>query len=656
MQSADHVLLSRWTVNRDAQAFKSLTVKYSPMVYGTSVRILRNASDAEEVTQECFAALASASKNPHGSMGAWLHRIATYQALNRRRADQRRLQRELQFARLRAQSAEVTWDDLSQFIDQSIEALPEKNRIAVVAHFIEDEPVTTIAAREGVTHSAISQRIQRGVELIRERMRQNGISVGAAALTTFLAQQASAWPSAPTTISASLGKLAITGIAKLPQRGLPPLATKLVSGAAAFVVAAAIIGYAVIASSHSLTAMQQGPPPAATSHTIASAPEPAPLANTPNSAAATPAPPMQPTSSPVTPPTPKEVALAAPAPTTWRDVVDAYVAHQNRIRRISFDFDHASSGPYYWYDYKPQPRGYREFFKRGSLITDGNRCSLREYRWGDTFGEILPANEAQVGVYAYDGDTWASCSYSLRQTKGLIDIQPNAKQSAIKDSAFHNGRVYLLYGRYPAGPMLGFPFDHEGVRMEDFLRRAEQTILRPEKDNGCYVIDADTDHGVFTVWFDPTHDYNVAKSVIELGSGDIYETNPLMEGTSAYYEYVVEQFVQVDGLWVPAQAAMRQIARLRGGNGHDYTHHHTRSNIQILGKSEDDGDYVIYDDDIPNSTELIISGPRSSKAPRWLWFNDRFVLTHKDQRPTTEYRDANARGFGAGMIATRSVK
>lgn len=649
MQSADHVLLSRWIVNRDAQAFKSLTVKYCSMVYGTSVRILRNASDAEEVTQECFAALASASKSPHGSMGAWLHRIATYQALNRRRADHRRLQRELQFVRLRGQSAEATWDDLSQFIDQSIEALPEKNRIAVVAHFIENESVTGIAAREGVSHSAISQRIQRGVELIRERMRQNGIPIGAAALTALLAQQASAWPSAPATVSASLGKLAITGIAKLPQRGLPPLAMKLASGAAALAVAAAIIGYALVAPSQSVNATQQGPASTAASHTTADAPKPAPPANTPDSVAFASAPPTQP-APPPTVSAPKEIVPAASEAATWSDVVNAYVAHQNRIRRIRFDFDHASSGNYYWYNYTPQPSGYREFSSRGSLVTDGDRCGLQMYRWGHLFGgDIVPPNRAELGLYAYDGDTYASCD-------GMIQFSPNAKQSEIRDSAFRNGRTYLLFGRYPGGPMLGFPFDHEGSRMEDFLRDAQQIVMRPDKDNGCYVIDADTDYGVFSVWFNPTRDYNIARSVIALGPGDIYETSPLMEDTSAYYEYAVEQFVQVDGLWVPAQASMRQIARLRGGNGHDYTHRHTRSNIQLVKKGEDDDAYVIYAEDIPNGTELLTFGARSSDAPRWFWQNDRFVARYKDPRANPEHREANARGFGAGMIATRSAK
>ncbi|MCC6697182.1 MAG: sigma-70 family RNA polymerase sigma factor, partial [Candidatus Hydrogenedentes bacterium] len=208
MVAADQLLLNQWIANRDAQAFKILTTRYCKIVYGTSLRILRSTSDAEEVTQDCFVALATAQAGPQGSLGAWLHRVATHKSLNRRRSDSRRREREDAYARARAATTEAQWDDISQFIDQSIEALPEKIRMAVVAHFIEDESVTSIASRECVTHGAISQRIHRGVEMIRERMQRNGISIGVAAMAAMLSQQASAWPAVPANVSAWLGKLA----------------------------------------------------------------------------------------------------------------------------------------------------------------------------------------------------------------------------------------------------------------------------------------------------------------------------------------------------------------------------------------------------------------------------------------------------------------
>ena len=94
MSDTDQILLNRWISDRDAQAFKRLTTKHCGMVYATCLRILRNAADAEEAAQESFAALATVSRGPDGAMGAWLHRIATNQALNRRRADGRRRERE----------------------------------------------------------------------------------------------------------------------------------------------------------------------------------------------------------------------------------------------------------------------------------------------------------------------------------------------------------------------------------------------------------------------------------------------------------------------------------------------------------------------------------------------------------------------------------
>jgi len=83
----DERLLERWSDRRDAGAFREIAARYAAMVYATCRRILGNATEAEDVTQECFETLAQVDKGPKKHLGAWLHAVATNRSLNRLRAE-----------------------------------------------------------------------------------------------------------------------------------------------------------------------------------------------------------------------------------------------------------------------------------------------------------------------------------------------------------------------------------------------------------------------------------------------------------------------------------------------------------------------------------------------------------------------------------------
>ena len=110
----------------------------------------------------------------------------------------------------RESDTEVLWEDIYEFVDEAIEELPEKLRVALVAHFLEDETHESIARREGVSRAAITQRIQRGIEIIRRTLKRRGIPVTSSALGAMLATEKAL--AVPPSLSASLGKLAIVGM------------------------------------------------------------------------------------------------------------------------------------------------------------------------------------------------------------------------------------------------------------------------------------------------------------------------------------------------------------------------------------------------------------------------------------------------------------
>ena len=210
MSPEERTLFDAWVRRRDPEAFTQVARRYAAMVYATCVRVLKNTADAEDVAQECFETLATLRKPP-SSLGAWLHAVATNKSLNRLKSEGRRVEREKRFAESLPKIGAPTWDDVYLYVDEAIAELPENLRGPVVAHFLAGQTHDEIARAEDVSRAAITQRIHRGVEKIRETLKRRGVEVGAAALATIFAENA-AGEAAPALLS-GIGKVALAGAA-----------------------------------------------------------------------------------------------------------------------------------------------------------------------------------------------------------------------------------------------------------------------------------------------------------------------------------------------------------------------------------------------------------------------------------------------------------
>ncbi len=206
----DITLLQRWAVSRDADAFSEIVRRHSGMVYATTLRILRNPVEAEDVVQECFIKLATADESIRSSLGGWLHSVATTHALDRIRSNQRRLRRDTTYAQKRPDSVELAWEDIREHIDEIIALLPEKYRSAVIAHFLEGRTYDSLSESMGIPRTTAAYRVHKGVELIRRALSRRGITAASATLAALLAAH-TATAAPPPSLAASLGRLAIAG-------------------------------------------------------------------------------------------------------------------------------------------------------------------------------------------------------------------------------------------------------------------------------------------------------------------------------------------------------------------------------------------------------------------------------------------------------------
>jgi RNA polymerase sigma factor (sigma-70 family) len=206
----DALLLQKYAKGQDAGAFDELVRRYAGMVYGTCLRITRNAHDAEDVAQESFLELArraGAVQNP----GPWLYGVAAHKARNVVRDAVTRNRHEEQV--MPESPEEPTWEVLSPHIDLAIAELPEELRDVVVQHFLRGQTQAQVAEVLGVNQSTVSRRVDQAVLALREKLRKRGVVASVAVLGALLTQNASG-AAVPASLTAALGKMAVAGVGK----------------------------------------------------------------------------------------------------------------------------------------------------------------------------------------------------------------------------------------------------------------------------------------------------------------------------------------------------------------------------------------------------------------------------------------------------------
>lgn len=234
MEMTDHALLTRWAHERDAEAFRELVERHSGLVFGAARRILRNDAAAEDVAQECFMALARTKPSSCRLTPAWLHRVAVNRAIDALRSETRRKNRESQFMRDK-EPQEPTWDDVEPLVDEAVAKLPELTQAVIVQHFFEGKTHSDIARNLGCTRSAVTHRIQRGVEIVRGKLAKQGVMASGGVFAALLKEHG--LETAPTALTSRLGKMAIAGF---------PKATS-VSGLGALLASGTLIAAGIVA-------------------------------------------------------------------------------------------------------------------------------------------------------------------------------------------------------------------------------------------------------------------------------------------------------------------------------------------------------------------------------------------------------------------------
>jgi RNA polymerase sigma-70 factor (ECF subfamily) len=163
----DAALLAR-AARGEAAAARLLAARRSPRLLATARRMLGDAAEAEDVTQEAFLRLwriAPDWRDGEAAVGTWLHRVAVNLCLDRLRRRPRWAA--LEDAGEPPDPAPTAIDrlvaaDRAEALAQALAALPDRQRAAVTLRHLEGMGNPEIAEALGVSVEAVESLLARG--------------------------------------------------------------------------------------------------------------------------------------------------------------------------------------------------------------------------------------------------------------------------------------------------------------------------------------------------------------------------------------------------------------------------------------------------------------------------------------------------------------
>jgi RNA polymerase sigma factor (sigma-70 family) len=194
----DGVLLERFARQRDQAAFSALVDRHGPMVFGVGQRVLGESHAAEDVFQATFLVLVRRARSlgKRKPLGGWLYAVAQRIAAKAKKQKSGRRERERRAATMAQTECldDVNWQELRAVLDEEIARLPEKYRTPLVLCYFQGRSHSQAAQELDCPKTSLTSRLERGRELLRERLVRRGISLSAGVLAAALAEKGAAAP------------------------------------------------------------------------------------------------------------------------------------------------------------------------------------------------------------------------------------------------------------------------------------------------------------------------------------------------------------------------------------------------------------------------------------------------------------------------------
>jgi RNA polymerase sigma-70 factor (ECF subfamily) len=172
MENDDEVLVRLFRTTRDVSVFAELFRRHSKTVYYGCLRVVRNPSVAEDLTQDTFVrAFAHIDRYVEQCFAAWLKRIARNLCLNWLTSAANRQSSDFDEAANRPGTGAESGDRAEE-IESAILQLSSEQRRCVELFYYEGRSYGEIVSATGMTYARVKSHLQNGMRLLRIHFNQ----------------------------------------------------------------------------------------------------------------------------------------------------------------------------------------------------------------------------------------------------------------------------------------------------------------------------------------------------------------------------------------------------------------------------------------------------------------------------------------------------
>jgi RNA polymerase sigma factor (sigma-70 family) len=279
----DATLLRQYANHRSEDAFRTLVQRHADWLYSASLRMVRNATLAEDVTQAVFVALArrAGTIRSEAALASWLFKATRFAAIDALRRERRRRRHESKAAIMTEHSThspDEAWEDVAPLLEQTVARLRPQDRQAILLRFYEQKPLKEVGAALGISEEAAKKRVARALDELRSLCGRTGLATAATAVTAALLD-ANVTHAAPGTVATSAASAAVAGSAITPTvTSLASAASRGFSVNAAGVLTVLVLTLAAVGVAFAVIAHSpQSPQPPPRSPLAASGPTTRPI-------------------------------------------------------------------------------------------------------------------------------------------------------------------------------------------------------------------------------------------------------------------------------------------------------------------------------------------------------------------------------------------
>ena len=273
--------------------------------------------------------------------------------------------------------------------------------------------------------------------------------------------------------------------------------------------------------------------------------------------------------------------------------------------------------------FSPDPEEIGAYDQIYDLRWDSDRIDVAKTRYREVAGET---KAVFCSRHIWDGKKYLHRQKPIRDTAGpvwaSVSFAPGRKQYS------RNLLESPYLGGFLSGVFVGDDNDTISI-----LKRSTAVVLRERMEdvNGapCYVVESTSQYGKRKIWIDPSCGFNIRKTVINKGLGDIHFGEPITRDTSSGDRQFAGCQLQlddvtikkVDGKFLPVSGVLLYTLFFSDGSKDEQRWESKRTNIQLNPDFEKMGAFIM--DGIPNGAFV---EHEDFPGIRYIWNGSRAVI------------------------------